>query len=264
MLRLTHPGKFFTNACLSVALLTGVLPVANGQTLEAHPVFEVGDKWTYSYQNKGDRKEPYTYTNQVYALDAESAWLYGESQEPNARRAQYHLQYDFKRARVVEGFNFVAQKPKVAGSQYSNSRPADDQIQLPLQVGKKYNVNWDWNTDSGNAGYDEYKAEVEAMERVKVPAGEFETYRIKLSGWWTCKSGCNGNGRVERQYWWSPDAKRVVKETYQNWGNRGLWNNTETVLVKWEPKAALSEALTNPPPAAAPPAPAASAAAVSK
>ena len=59
---------------------------------------EVGDKWTYRFHNKGDKREPYALTNQVKAVDGTSAWIYGESQQVNSQLPRYVWRYDIKRA----------------------------------------------------------------------------------------------------------------------------------------------------------------------
>jgi hypothetical protein len=211
--------------------------LVSAQTLETHPVFEVGDKWTYRYHNTGDRKDPYLYTNQVYKSDAGSGWLYGESQEPNANNPQNIMRYDYKRADVKESFKFKASKPTKPGNRYANTQPTDDWIQFPLIVGKKYEIKFDWGNGEGHTKYD---VEVEVFEKVKTEAGEFDAYRIKASGWWTRTSNGSGSGRAEYTLWFSPETKRQVKSDYfSRTPNGSTWDASNRELVKWEPQAEL-------------------------
>lgn len=224
------------------------------------PEFDVGDKWTFKAQNIGDRKAPYTFIHQAYKSEAGSGWMYGETAEPNARRAQYIWRFDYKRADYKEGFEFDPKQPTREGKRFSNFQPDDDILQLPLTVGKKYAIKWNWGDGTG---YTEYKVHVEVFEKIKVEAGEFEAYRVKLEGWWTrtkatAGSTWTGSGQTGRTYWFAPAVKRTIKtETFERTGNGSPWNQFAGELIKWEPKAALMPALTaTPAPTAAVAAPA--------
>lgn len=192
---------------------------------------EVGDKWTFRFHNKGDKREPYTVTNEVKSLDATSAWLHGETQQPNVP-PKYVWRYDLKRAGNLERFELDPAAPNGAGKRTLDLQKNDAALQFPLAVGKKFAVKEIWN--DGN-GFTEYKAEVEAFERVKVEAGEFDVFRIKYSGWWTRTSSGGGSDRAERMNWYSPIAKNIVKSEAILRGHGINWIHTTTELVKWEP-----------------------------
>lgn len=242
------PSNIWAKWCLAAGLALTLHGGASAQTLEAHPEFDVGDKWTYRHTNKGDRKEPYIHSDQVFKSEAGSGWLFGDSQEPNTTRPKYILRYDYKRADAKEGFAFDPKKPATPGRRYFNRQPEDDWVQLPLTKGKKYSVKLDWCDGSG---YTKYDFEVEAFEKVKTEAGEFEAYRIKGSGFGTRvkagPDGWTGSGRSGHLIWFAPSAKRYVKwEWFNRSANGLLWNERGTELVKWEPKAPLDAALTTP------------------
>lgn len=249
-------GTLWAKWCVAAGLALTFHAEVSAQTLETHPEFDVGDKWTYRHHNKGDRKEPYLYTHQAYKSEADSGWIFGVTQEPNAPRPNFILRYDYQRADAKEGFAFNPQKPTTPGRRYGNWQPQDDYVQLPLSVGKKYAIKVYWN--DGN-GYTKYDVEVDAFTKVKTEAGEFEAYRIKASGWWTrvkpTSDGWTGSGRAEYTIYYAPSAKRYVKwEWFDRQANGSPWNERVTELVKWEPKAPLDAALTAPAPVAATPA----------
>ncbi len=230
-------GRVWVKAFFMLLTAASFAQFATAQTLESNPEFDVGDKWTYRYQNTGDRKDPYLYTHQAYKSEFNTALLFYESQAPEANRKQGIDRYYYKRADVKERYEFNSEKPRIPGKRYHNSQPSDDRIQFPLTVGKKYNVKFDWGNGEG---YTKYDVEVEAFEKIKVDAGEFDAYRIKLSGWWMRTSNGNYSGRAEFTLWYSPTVKRLVKGYYFDLQTSGFtWNANTVELVKWEPKAPL-------------------------
>ena len=235
-------GLFFVLLCCS-------LHVAYAQELETQPEFDVGDKWTFRYQNLGDRKEPYLYSEQAFKSADGSGWLYhDESENPSTTRKQSIARYDYKRGDIKEIFNFKPNNPKVPGSRFVNWQAIDDRIQFPIAVGKKYSLRVDWANDDGHTKSD---VEIVAIEKIKIEAGEFDAYRIKLRGWWNRTSTNSNSGKVEETLWFSPAAKRIVKREYIDYRSNGsAWNRNTSELVKWEPKASLSESLNKPAPAA--------------
>ncbi|MCZ4314424.1 hypothetical protein O4H66_13515 [Comamonadaceae bacterium G21597-S1] len=222
---------------LATALLLGaIVSGAGAQTQEGPMAPVIGDKWTYQFHNKGDKREPYQYSHQVKAVDGPSAWILGESKEPNARRPRYVWRYDVPKGEVVELFEPDDAAPQGAGKRVVDRAKVDAWLQFPLSVGKKYTVKRAW--DNGR-GFDEYTAEVQAYEKVKVEGGEFDSYRIRFAGFWNQREGGSYAGRSEHLVWYAPAAKTTVRWQYTNrTSNGGSWNDTLTELVKWEPGAA--------------------------
>lgn len=223
--------------CASLLFL-GLQALAQNK-VESQPPMVAGDKWTYKFSNLADRKEPYLFTHQVIQLRGVSAWLYGVTEEPEARRPKFISRFDPKRAKVVEAFNFRENEPLNPGSRYGNWQPQDDNIRFPIAVGDKFSFSHHFNNDN-RTSRDDYKAEVEAFEKIKVDAGEFEAYRIKYAGYWNCLTGCSGSGRIEWIVWWAPSVKREVKQTFKSWTTQSsMWNDNVRELQKWEPAAPL-------------------------
>jgi hypothetical protein len=234
--------KTLAGACLVVLAMQPVA-YAQTQTLETHPEFDVGDKWTYRYTNIGDRKEPVAYTHQAFKSENGSGWIYGEALDPSAKRKSYILRYDYKRGDVKEAFEFNAAKPRMPGKRYNNLMPVDDRFQFPLAVGKEYKFNEEW---SNGDGFRKYDVKIEAFERIKVEAGEFDAFRIKFSGRWTRTEDGAANGESDLTYWYAPSAKRAVKIDYLEKTVRGSpWSQSSTELIQWEPKAPLAAALAS-------------------
>lgn len=108
-------------------------------------------------------------------------------------------------------------------------------LSFPLAVGKK----WSCSTNAYNFIQQtpftvEYNVTVIASERVRVPAGEFDAFKLEAKG----RVGVNGPpgpGAVEetRIYWYAPEAKAIVKEEVRN-PYRGAFT-VELVAFKLQP-----------------------------
>ena len=232
MLQLTFPRNF--RSVLVGSLLAMAALASSAQTMDMPPTLDVGDRWTYRFHNVGDKRDPFTYTHEVKAVDGTSAWMLSETHLPNLP-PKIVWRYDLRRADTLERFEFDAGAPNGAGRRTLDLQNNDDFYQFPLAVGKKFNVKEIWIGGNDGSGHNEFKAEVQAYERVKVEAGEFDAFRIKYSGWWTRTSG-PGTGRAELLRWYAPEAKRVVKSetNFRTPSNPG-GNHFTVELVKWEP-----------------------------
>lgn len=219
-----------------LVLATALSSTAWAQKADA-PAPEVGDKRTYKFTNIGDKRDPTSFFNQVMHVDNQSAWMYGESTDTQAANPQYAWRYDLKRAGFMERFLIDLTSNNKLGARNLNIQPSDDLFKFPLEVGKEWAVKENWTS---GRGFDEYKAKVEAFEKIKVEAGEFDVYKVSFKGFWNQRVDGNFSGRVERVIWYAPLAKRDVKRTSESRHSQGgPWNKSETELTKWEPKAAL-------------------------
>ncbi len=241
MRSVTSHGTYWTKAYSMAFLVCTALSTAHAQPIQAQPQFDIGDKWTYRITNKGDMKQPYLMTSQAFKTDADSGWLYEETQEPDAKRKRSIWRNDYKRGVKLEAFAFQTLGPTQPGEMFFDGKPYDDYMQYPLIVGRKYAVQ---RKSLGNNGYTKFDAEVEAYEKVRIEAGEFDAYKIKLSGWWTrtdlAESGRSETGRSTIVIYFAPAAKKYVKWEERTWRSKGApWTDIETELVKWEPKAEL-------------------------
>lgn len=234
---------FIVSATAVAAVWGGAV---HAQSFEA-PKLDIGDKWTYSYEDMGEHREPYTYTNQVFKADGESGWMYGESQAPQPWRKSWVMRYDFQRGGVTEFFEYNAPSqsnphPVQPGHRYSERLAMDDDIQYPLFVGKKYTV--DWPSVDGSSAF-QFDVTVESFEKVVTPAGQFDAYKLKFVGHWQLVAGTQSyTGSARRVSWVAPAVKRIVRTEYQD---RSIYNNllnrSVEELVKWEPKAPVPAGL---------------------
>jgi hypothetical protein len=245
---------------LGVAVLSSV-SASWAQKLDVAPAIELGDRWTYKFTNLGDRRDPYTYTLQAARITPDSAWIHGETTDPNANDKKYIWRYDVKRADMLERFRWDEKAVEKVGRRTSEGlQKSDDFYRFPMEVGKKWEIKEIW---SDGRGHSDWKAEIVAFEKVKTEAGEFDAFKIQYRGRWNLTTpnaqNWTGSGTAEIDRWYAPAAKRIVKSTFMDRtaGNQ-MWNRNITELVKWEPKAALPElapastAQPTQPPASAP------------
>ena len=101
--------------------------------------------------------------------------------------------------------------------QHKNSNPKS--LSFPLEVGKRWRYASDWvfNPKSSNGGSINDVAIV-AYEKVSVPAGEFDAFKIvakgKLSG--TSPINSQYNAESTTTYWYAPAARAIVKSVHHN------------------------------------------------
>ena len=108
-------------------------------------------------------------------------------------------------------------------------------LSFPLAVGKKWSCsNGGYNLIEQTPFTVEYNVTVIANERVRVPAGEFDAFKLEAKG----RVGVNGPpgpGAMEetRLYWYAPEARAIVKEEVRN-PYRGAFT-VELVTFKLQP-----------------------------
>ena len=94
-------------------------------------------------------------------------------------------------------------------------------LSFPLEVGKKWEYKFSYvNKVNAGKGRQQLSAHVVAYEKVKVPAGEFDAFKIEYSGFWN--NDTNGrSGRLKNTGWYAPAARSVVRfendDGYNNW-----------------------------------------------
>ena len=92
-------------------------------------------------------------------------------------------------------------------------------LAFPLAVGKRWRFDNDWlYKPKGSQGKAAGEVVVEAWERVTVPAGAFDAFRLTsreaLSG--TSPVGSRYDGHATRTYWYAPAARAIVKMVSHN------------------------------------------------
>jgi len=161
-------------------------PCVQGEVEAAAPKFRVGDTWTFDNVRSVDDRVPFTQT--VLSIEADKITVLNA---PSGKTPSYSP-------------TMMPLDPR--GTEIAN-------VRFPLTVGAKWEVRHDW-IDGKHFGTISKDCEVVAFERVVVPAGEFEAYRLTGTGWNKDKaetSPIGGDLHLTEIYWYAPAVKRVIK-----------------------------------------------------
>jgi len=123
----------------------------------------------------------------------------------------------------------------------SARRKDSDQRRLsfPLEVGKQWEFTDKWldhtSTPPDAVGSEKGKVKVVSYEKVRVPAGEFDTFAVKWNSSWN--NGMGGSGITDYTYWYAPAARAIIKSNLRvTWQGGGYPDQTcEVVEFKLQP-----------------------------
>ena len=182
--------RVFSLSVLAIALLAG-------SALAQHtdrPSVQVGDQWQFvMYYGI-----PSTKPNRTWVINAITpAGIEGtENGEP---------------LRLTPDLN-VLESPRLKDS---NPRA----LSFPLAVGKQWRYTSDWVFKvKGSKGGSVVDVAVVGHEQVKVPAGEFDAFKLVAKGTIRGVSGINSQiaGETNTTYWYAPAARAIVKSVSHN------------------------------------------------
>lgn len=92
-------------------------------------------------------------------------------------------------------------------------------LSFPLEVGKRWQYATEWLFKAkGSKGLSQVDVEVVALEKVRVPAGEFEAFKLVSKGRLSGTSPINSQyaGETTTTYWYAPAARAVVRSVSHN------------------------------------------------
>jgi hypothetical protein len=185
------------NRILRTGLATGLLVVmanAFAQTADK-PDIHAGDRWSWQHTNGLVNEKDFTQIEDVVDItDGEIRTRMRVKGKQGSGIATYTREWN----------------PVDVGS--ARYEPNLKDLAFPLQVGKK----WDASADkmlfsNGKHGKFYLKGEVAALEKVTVPAGNFDAYKINvvLDAQGTDEDA--NIGHTVETYWYAPSVKRYVK-----------------------------------------------------
>lgn len=92
-------------------------------------------------------------------------------------------------------------------------------LSFPLEVGKRWRYDSEWVfKPKASRGSTTVDVAVVAHERIKVPAGEFDAFRLAATGSLRGTSPINSQyaGETTETYWYAPMARAIVKSVRHN------------------------------------------------
>jgi hypothetical protein len=182
------------------ALLLGCLPrlvaaeepqVVSSTPTTAAPIYKVGDTWTMLF-NKTDTQPGVTGVQTVVVVTDNQTTL---SVSINGKTP---ITEDFNDQRDLVRKDDVTWEPSFGG------------LSFPMMVGKSWDSHHLKRYSSGSYDVNEH-AEVVAFERVQVPAGSFDAYKIVLRSLGAPHVGGAAVVPFTATYWYAPSVKRIIK-----------------------------------------------------
>ena len=180
------------------------------------PVFSVGERWEFSFENALEPQKNEHYSQTVASVDGGQAAL-----TVNDRKAASVL--------LDANGNLV----KTASGSYE---PSDGKLQFPLSVGKRWSLSYVYRTGTWTSQVDR-TAKVVGVERIHTAAGDFDTFRIEQATSWSGASGNGGYGGSRETEWYAPAVGRIVRMDYEDQSPRQAPTTTHVEMTSFRPAA---------------------------
>ena len=183
-------SRIFSVSALALALLAGSALAQNAD----RPNVKVGDQWQFVMYYGIPSTEP----NRAWVINSITpAGIEGtENGEP---------------LMLTPDLN-VLESPR-----HKDSNPKA--LSFPLEVGKQWRYTSDWVFKvKGSKGSSVVDVAVVGHEKVRVPAGEFDAFKLVAKGIIRGVSGINSQiaGETNTTYWYAPAARAIVKSVSHN------------------------------------------------
>ncbi len=189
---------------------------AHAQSLADRPELSPGDSWSYQRVDLVSKQVASKYTLTI------------DAKRPN----DYAIRID------LEGAAWAPILPTTMTQNLGmvtniNGRESDNNlVGFPLMAGKTWSAKALWINPAGRTGWDDISYSVVGVETVTVPAGTFETTKVRGEGWWNNEISRN-SGKIELTYWYAPKVKQLVRYERKNWLGSGIdayWANELTAF----------------------------------
>lgn len=171
------------------------------------PIFKVGDRWKLEQKDKRTGVKESDLARQITAVSATQIEA---------------IENDGKLIMTPE--LAVIESPTITITGEAKT------LSFPLELSKKWDYKYSFkNKVSGNAVRWQLDANVVTYEKVKVPAGEFDAFKIQYKGYWNNETTTR-NGRLQITNWYAPSARAIVKTEYDDGFNNWIRELTELQL----------------------------------
>ena len=179
---------------LVLASSFGLAVSAAAETADA-PDLHVGDRWSWQHSNLMSMERDFTKIEDVVEI--------GDKEF----RTRIRVKGTAGNAYLTYASGWVLLD---TGSE--RYQPGVVRYAFPLSVGKKWNDTFDRSLlNSGRHGKFEYSAEVVAMEKVTVPAGTFDAYKI-IFQFFAVGTDADANVATTKEvHWYAPVIKNDIK-----------------------------------------------------
>lgn len=103
--------------------------------------------------------------------------------------------------------------------QNSTELVCDGVFKFPLTASYRHTIN-KLPSSSGATFYDA-ECEGKGMEKVRVPAGEFDAFKVECKGRWTQVFGGARSGQYDDTSWYAPSVRNRVKQVFNTRRSNG-------------------------------------------
>jgi hypothetical protein len=154
-----------------------------------HPSMKDGDSWTYSYHDTKYGQSASTVVQTVTSVDSSRLVIEWKNRELGTSGTEY---FDAEFNKLTRGTKLLS-------------------FSWPLQEGKVLKQEFDYGSGGKNF-HSKRTITTVGQERVTVPAGEFNTWKIVIkSDYSGYEAGRNWSGTLVDTLWYSPLVKNIVK-----------------------------------------------------
>jgi len=164
-----------------------------GAQVADRPQIQVGDSWEYSFRDTRDSRTGCTYSLTVTGVTVDKITV--DMQNPqhcNIGALGVSTVYD-------KDFNLM----------YAGVTPYLTSA-FPLQVGKQWTQKFALNTEANTLLHNDVTAKVIAIEKVTVPAGTFDAYKVVVARKYSSQYV---TGTITETRWYAPQTKTYVRRT---------------------------------------------------
>jgi len=177
---------------------------AYGQKMDQPQDAEVGDKVIYKWMKN----------NKPMTLEQEVTAVSGDRVQGVERLPGKEAEFAWTKSPLM-----LLKSLCMANAEPCTFEPGIEFIRLPLEKGQKWESKFYVKAPDFTAQV-EREYNVEGTESVKVPAGEFQTFRVHYQSRYrgTTSKGAGFNGRDEGTVWYALSSKKLVvaKQEYKN------------------------------------------------
>ena len=212
----THLSTYSRRACCA-AMVLGCLTIpakaqeSAGSPTAVAPVYKVGDTWIFL---RGNGEAP-----------------------PGEKLVQTVVSVTDDRTTFSDSINGGTPYEADCDNQGSSTRkgtstyePNIGWLRFPMTVGKSWDARYLLRYPGGSIDVIQH-VEVVAFERVQVPAGSFDAYRLVVSG---LRKSHVGGGRAlhfSATYWYAPSVKLIFKTEYKSYPYGGIDTSTSELVA---------------------------------
>ena len=192
-----------------VAVLTTIVALLTQAQTADKPVVRVGDTAVYAVDNLGDRVKS---EDTITTVQIDGDVVRAKYLRPDRTPPETEFIYTSEINTVLSG---------ASGTRFE---PHSGTLKFPLVVGNTWTSESTTLSASGAKSKFEATNKVLASEKIKVPAGEFDAFKVETNGW---IKGINWSGtvRVVQTTWYAPAVNRTVRTEYKDYRGSQLWNN---------------------------------------